>query len=212
MNPVVHFTIHLFQAWNTVINVYHHPPEKHYTVHATASTALWGPLSGEAWFWRTEWCVMWARGRRRQERHFWNRQREAEDTRESGKVPRSPSEEVLGTTDRRQLALQAGLFLKECLALLFLPQGKSKKSMRNSNTLATWCRELIYLKRPWCWERLRAGGEGDNRRLDDWMASLTQWTWVWVDSRSWWWRERPGVLRFMGSESRTWLSDLTEHN
>ena len=46
-------------------------------------------------------------------------------------------------------------------------------------------------KRPWCWERLRAGGEGDNR---GWMASPTQWTWVWVGSRSWWWTGRPGVL------------------
>ena len=60
------------------------------------------------------------------------------------------------------------------------------------------------------WERLRAGGEGDDRRWDGWMASLTQWTWVWVDSGSWWWTGRPGVLRFMGSQSRTWLSSWTE--
>ena len=55
----------------------------------------------------------------------------------------------------------------------------------NSNTLATWWEELSHLKRPWCWERLRAGGEGDDRGWDGWMASLTQWTWVWVDSGSW---------------------------
>ena len=48
----------------------------------------------------------------------------------------------------------------------------------NSNTLATWCEELTHWKRPWCWERLRAGGEGDNRGWDGWMASPTQWTWV----------------------------------
>ena len=52
--------------------------------------------------------------------------------------------------------------------------------------------------RPWCWERLRAGGEGVDRGWDGWMASPTQWTWVWVDSRSWWWTGRPGVLQFMG--------------
>ena len=46
----------------------------------------------------------------------------------------------------------------------------------NSNTLATWCEELTHLKRPWCWERLRAGGEGDDRGWDGWMASPTQWT------------------------------------
>ena len=52
----------------------------------------------------------------------------------------------------------------------------------NSNILATWCKELTHLKRPWCWERLRAGGEGDDRGWDGWMASPTQWTWVWVNS------------------------------
>ena len=70
----------------------------------------------------------------------------------------------------------------------------------NFNTLATWCEELTHLKRPWCWERLRAGGEGDERGWDGWMAWPTQWTWVWVDSRSWWWTGRPGVLQFMGSQ------------
>ena len=70
--------------------------------------------------------------------------------------------------------------------------------------------ELTHLKRPWFWERLRAGGEGDDRGWDGWMASLTYWTWVWVDSGSWWWTGRPDVLRFMGSQSRTWLSDWSE--
>ena len=56
----------------------------------------------------------------------------------------------------------------------------------NSKTSATWCEELIHWKRPWCWERLKAGGEGDNRGWDSWMASLTQWTWVWTCSRRWW--------------------------
>ena len=68
------------------------------------------------------------------------------------------------------------------------------------------------MKRPWCWERLRAAGEGDDRGWDGWMASLTQWTWVWVNSGSWWWTGRPGVLRFMGLQSWTWLSDWTELN
>ena len=56
----------------------------------------------------------------------------------------------------------------------------------NSNTLATSCEELTHLKRPWCWERLRAGGEGDDRGWDGWMASPTRWMWVWVNSGSWW--------------------------
>ena len=70
----------------------------------------------------------------------------------------------------------------------------------NSSTLATWYEELTHWKRPWCWERLKVGGEGVDRGWDGWMASLTQWTWVWVDSGSWWWTGRPGVLRFMGSQ------------
>ena len=61
-----------------------------------------------------------------------------------------------------------------------------------------------------CWEGLGAGGEGDDRVWDGWMASLTQWTWVWVNSGSWWWTERPGMLRFMGSQSRTQLSNWTD--
>ena len=82
----------------------------------------------------------------------------------------------------------------------------------NSNTLAIWCEKLTHLKRPWCWERLRAGWEGDDRGWDCWMASPTQWTWVWVDSGSWWWTGRPGVLWFMGVQNWTQLSDSTELN
>ena len=68
----------------------------------------------------------------------------------------------------------------------------------NSNTLATLCEEPTLLKRPWCWERLKAREEGDNRGWDGWMASLTQWTWVWVNSGRWWWTGRPGMLQSMG--------------
>ena len=63
-----------------------------------------------------------------------------------------------------------------------------------SNTLATWCEELTHWKRPWCWERLKVGGEGDDRGWDGWMASPTQWTWVWVNSRSWWWTGRHSMV------------------
>ena len=70
----------------------------------------------------------------------------------------------------------------------------------NSNTLAAWCDELTHLKRPWYWERLKVGGEGDDRGWDDWMTSPTQWTWVWVNSGSWCWTGRPGMLQSMGSQ------------
>ena len=82
----------------------------------------------------------------------------------------------------------------------------------NSNTLATSCEELTHWKRPWCWEGLGAWGEGDDRGLDGWMASPTRCIWVWVISGSWCWTGRPGMLRFMGSQSRTRLSNWTELN
>ena len=67
-------------------------------------------------------------------------------------------------------------------------------------TLATWCEELTYWKRPWCWEVLKVGGEEDDRRWVGWMASLTWWTWVWASSGSWRWTGKPGVPQSMGSQ------------
>ena len=79
----------------------------------------------------------------------------------------------------------------------------------NSNTLATWCEELTHLKRPWWWEKLKVG-EGDSRGWDGWMASPTQWTWVWVNSRNWRWTGRPGVLQSMGLQrvEHNWATEL----
>ena len=86
----------------------------------------------------------------------------------------------------------------------------------NSNTLATSWEVLAQWKRPSCCEGLGAGGEGDDRGWDGWMASPIQWTWVWVNSGSWWWTGRPGVLWFMGSQrvGHDWVIELnwTEHN
>ena len=84
----------------------------------------------------------------------------------------------------------------------------------NSNILATWCEELTHWKRPWCWESLKAGGEGDDRGWDSWMASPIQGTWLWVNSRSWWWTGRPGVLPSMGSQrvGHHWVTELNWTN
>ena len=80
----------------------------------------------------------------------------------------------------------------------------------NSNILATSYEGLTHWKRPWCWEGLGPGGEGDDRGWDGWMASPTWWTWIWVNSRSWWWTGRPGLLRFMGSQrvGHDWTTKL----
>ena len=68
------------------------------------------------------------------------------------------------------------------------------------------------LEKTRCWERLKAGGEGDDRGWDGWMASLTRWTWVWVNSGSWWWTGRLGVLQFMGSQrvGHDWATEQTD--
>ena len=76
-------------------------------------------------------------------------------------------------------------------------------------TELNWCKKLTHLKRPWCRERLKAGGEGDDRGWDGWLASLIQWTWVWVNSGSWWWTGRPGV-QSMGLQrvGKDWATEL----
>ena len=73
-----------------------------------------------------------------------------------------------------------------------------------------WCKELTHLKRLWCWERLKVGGEWDDGGWDGWMASLTWWTWIWASSGSWWWIGRPGVLQSIGLQrvGHDWATEL----
>ena len=88
--------------------------------------------------------------------------------------------------------------------------GRTDAEAETPNTLATWCEELTWT---WCWERLKTGGEGDDRGWDGWLASPTQWTWVWVNSGSWWWTGRPGVLQSMGlwRVGHNWVTELKTH-
>ena len=80
----------------------------------------------------------------------------------------------------------------------------------NCNTLATSCELLTHWKRPWCWERLKAGEEGNNTGWDGWMTSVTRWTWVWASSGSWWRTGKPGMLQSMGSQrvGHDWVTEL----
>ena len=96
-------------------------------------------------------------------------------------------------------------------SLIFI--GRTDAEAETPNSLATWGEELTYWKRLWCWERLKAGGERDDRGRDDWMASPTQWTWVWVGSWSWWWTGKTGVLQSMGSQrvGHDWATELTDN-
>ena len=86
------------------------------------------------------------------------------------------------------------------------PKGKSVLNIHwkdwcwswSFNSLVTLWEGLTHWKRPWFWERLKAGGEGDDRGWDGCMASLTGWTWIWGSSPSWWWTGKPGVLQSIG--------------
>ena len=71
-------------------------------------------------------------------------------------------------------------------------------------------KKLTHWKGPWCWERLRTGKEGDDRGWDGWMVSPTRWTWVWVNSGSWWWTGKPGVMLSVGSQrvGHDWATEL----
>ena len=99
-----------------------------------------------------------------------------------------------------------------CHCLLILKEMSPKYSLEGLmlNVKSQYFGHLTHFKRSWCWEGLRAGGKGDDRWWDGWMASPTQWTWVWVKSGSWWWTGRPGVLRFMGSQRvlHNWATEL----
>ena len=76
--------------------------------------------------------------------------------------------------------------------------------------MATWCKEVTHLKRPWCWERLKAGGEEDDTGCDVWMASPNRWTWIWSSSGNWWWTGKPGMLQPMGLQRvrHDWVTEL----
>ena len=83
----------------------------------------------------------------------------------------------------------------------------------SSYTLATWCTEPTHLKRPWCWERLKAGGKGDERGWAVWMPSPTQWTGVLASSGRWWRTGKPSVLQSMGLQRvrHNWVTELQQN-
>ena len=88
--------------------------------------------------------------------------------------------------------------------------GRTDAEAETPVLLVTWCKELTHLKSPWCWERLKAGGEGDEGGWDGWMASPTWQTWDWINSWSCWWTGRPEVLQSMGSQGvwHEWATEL----
>ena len=108
--------------------------------------------------------------------------------------------------------LSAGLYRGHFSLLPFLFQFRALEvvsvySLQSCSPSASWREELTHWKRPWCWGRLKAGGEGDDRGWDGWMVSLTQWTWVWANSGRWWRREKPGVCSPWGCKVSALLSN-----
>ena len=125
-----------------------------------------------------------------------------------------PGPEIKPTRPALEGSLFVCLFILVALGLwrrlLRVPWTARRSRSWNSNTLAIRCEEMTHWKRPWHWERLKAGGEGGSRGWDGWMASPTRWTWVWASSGSWWWTGRPGVLQAMGSQRvrHDWATEL----
>ena len=89
--------------------------------------------------------------------------------------------------------------------------GRNDAKAETPVLLPRHAKSWTHWKRLWCWEGLGAGGEGDDRGWDGWMASPTRWTWVWVKSRSWWWTGRPGTLWFIGLQrvGHNWATELS---
>ena len=168
----------------------HIKKQRHYFANKGPSSQGYGFSSGDVWMWELDYKESWAQ----KNWCFWTVLLE--------KTLESPLDckEIQPVHPKGD---QSWVFI-----------GRTDARSWNSNTLATWCEELTHLKRPWCWERLRAGGEGDDRGWDGWMASSTQWTWVWVDSGNWWWTGRPGTLWFMGSQRvrNNWATELNWNN
>ena len=164
--------------------------QRHYFANKGQSSQGYGFSSSHVWIWELDYKESWAP----KNCCFWT------------VVLEKTLESPLDSKEIQPVHLkgnQSGIFT-----------GKTDTEAETPNTLATLCEELTHLKRPWCWERLRVGREGDDSGWDGWMASPTQWTWVWVNSGSWWWTGRPGVLRFMGSQrvGHDWATELTEPN
>ena len=151
----------------------HIEKQRHYFVNKVLSSQGYGFSSGLVWMWELDYKESWAP----KNWCFW--------TVVLDKTLESPlnCKEIQPAHPKGDQSI-----LKEISPGCSLEGVMLKVKLQS---LATWCEELTHWKRPWWWERLRAGGEGDDRGWDGWMASPTQWTWVWVNSGSCWWTGRP---------------------
>ena len=151
----------------------HIKKQRHYFANKGLSSQSYGFSSSRVWIWEMDYKESWAP----KNWCFWTVV--LEKTLRVPWIARRSSQSILKEINP-EYSLE-GLLLK--LKLQYL---------------AAWCEELTHWKRPWSWAKLKAGGVGDDRRRDGWMVSPTQWTCIWVSSKSWWWTGKPGVLQSMG--------------
>ena len=145
----------------------HIKKQRHFFAHKGPSSQSYGFSSGHVWMWELDRKESWAL----KNWCFWT-------------VVLEKTLESLLTARRSNQSILKEISLEYSLERLML-----KLKLQYFGYLMP---KLTHWKRPWCWERLKAGGEGDDREWDGWMASLTQWTWIWVNPGSWWWTGRPG--------------------
>ena len=172
---------------------YHIKKQRRYFANKGPPSQSYGFSSSHVWMWELDYKESWGS----KNRCFWTVVLE--------KTLESP-------LDFKEIQ---PVYLKANESWIFIGRADAK-----AETLVLWppnaknwfiWKDPTHLKRPWCWKRLKVGGEGDDRGWDGWMASLTQWRWVWINSGSWWWTGRPGVLQSMGLQrvEHDWATELT---
>ena len=163
----------------------HIKKQRHYFVNKGPSSQGYGFSSSHVWMWELDYKESWAL----KNWCFWTVVLE--------KTPESHLDSKIQTVHPK--GNQSWIFI-----------GRTGCWSWSSNSLVTWCKELTHWKRPWCWERLKVGGEGDNRGLDGfgWHCWLNGHEWV--NSGCWWWTRRPGVLWSMGlwRVGHDWVAEL----
>ena len=166
----------------------HIKKQRHYFVNKDASRQSYGFSSSRVWMWDLDYIESWVP----KNWCFWTVILE--------KTLESPMEckEIKPVHPKEN---QSWIFI-----------GKTDTEAETSIVWSPDTKNWLIGKDPMSWERLKAGRKGDNRGWDGWMASPSQWTWVWASSGSWWWTWRPGVLPSMGSKRvrHNWVTELTE--
>ena len=183
----------MFAPWKKSCNqpIQHIKKQRYYFANKGPYNQSYGFPSSHVWMWQLDHKESWAR----KNWCFWTMVLE--------KTLESPLDckEIQPVNPRRN---QSWIFIGRTDAgaetpILWPPDAKNWLIWKDPDPGKDW--KLTHLKRPWFWERLKVGGEGDNRGWDGWMVLPTWWTWIWVSSGSWCWTGKPGMLQFLGSQS-----------